>query len=98
MLKKPACPVIAIEEHYWDKELSDTYAGIGRATQRQDQVDRLLDLGEVRLREMDEAGIDMQVLSHGSPSTQELTGPEGIALTKRVNDRLAEAVARHPTR
>ncbi len=75
MLKKPACPVIAIEEHYWDKELSDTYAGIGRATQRQDQVDRLLDLGDVRIREMDEAGIDMQVLSHGSPSTQDLTGP-----------------------
>ncbi len=47
---------------------------------------------------MDEAGIDIQVLSHGSPSTQELTGPDGIALTKRVNDRLAEAIARHPTR
>ena len=98
MLKKPACPVIAIEEHYWDKELSDTYAGIGRATQRQDQVDRLLDLGDLRTREMDEAGIAIQVLSHGSPSTQELTGREAVALTRRVNDRLAEAIARHPTR
>ena len=98
MLKKPACPVIAIEEHYWDKELSDTYSGIGRATQNDEAVRRLLDLGEVRLREMDEAGIDMQVLSHGSPSAQQLTGPEGIALTKRVNDRLAEAIAKHPTR
>jgi 2,3-dihydroxybenzoate decarboxylase len=98
MLKKPACPVIAIEEHYWDEELSATYTGIGRATQAEEQVRRLRDLGELRIREMDEAGIDIQVLSHGSPSTQELTGPDGIALTKRVNDRLAEAIARHPTR
>ena len=29
---------------------------------------RLYDLGEVRLREMDEAGIDVQILSHG-PAT-----------------------------
>ena len=50
MLKKPACPVIAIEEHYWDKELSDTYSGIGRATQNDEAVRRLLDLGEVRLQ------------------------------------------------
>ncbi len=98
MLKKPACPVIAIEEHYWDKELSDTYQGIGRATQAEEQTRRMLDLGELRIREMDEAGIDMQVLSHGSPSTQLLTGPEGIALTRRVNDRLAEAIAKYPTR
>lgn len=98
MRKKPAGPVIAIEEHYWDRELSDTYAGIGRVAQRQEQLDRLFDLGELRLREMDEAGVDMQVLSHGAPSTQELSGPEAIALTRRVNDRLAEAVARHPTR
>ncbi len=98
MLKKPACPVIAIEEHYWDSELSDTYTGIGRATVADEQTRRMLDLGELRIREMDEAGIDMQVLSHGSPSAQLLTGPEGVALTKRVNDRLAEAIARHPTR
>lgn len=98
MLKKPACPVIAIEEHYWDEELSATYAGIGRATHNPEQEKRLRDLGDIRIREMDEAGIDMQVISHGSPSAQQLTGPEGIALTKRVNDRLAEAIARHPTR
>ena len=89
MRKKPACSVIAIEEHYWDEELSATYTGIGRATQAEEQVRRLRDLGELRIREMDEGGIDIQVLSHGSPSTQELTGPDGIALTKRVSSRLA---------
>src|SRR5437763_1441440 len=28
MLHKPKCPVIAIEEHYWDRELVATYAGV----------------------------------------------------------------------
>jgi predicted TIM-barrel fold metal-dependent hydrolase len=98
MLKKPSCPVIAIEEHYWDEELSATYQGLGRATHDAEQVRRLKDLGELRIREMDEAGIDMQVISHGSPSTQELKGAEAVELTRRVNDRLAEAIARYPTR
>ena len=33
-------------------------------------------LGELRIREMDEAGIDLQLLSHGAPSGQKL--PEDI--------------------
>jgi hypothetical protein len=37
---------------------------------------RLDDLGEVRIKEMDEAGIDMQVLSHGAPSAQKLSGSD----------------------
>jgi len=98
MRKMPDCPIIAIEEHYWDEELSATFGGIGRATQANEQTRRMLDLGDLRIREMDEAGIDIQVLSHGSPSAQLLSGAEGVALTKRVNDRLAEAIARHPTR
>ena len=28
MFKKPNCPVIAVEEHYWDAELSKTYVGL----------------------------------------------------------------------
>ena len=27
MMKKPNCPIIAIEEHYWDRELARTYTG-----------------------------------------------------------------------
>ena len=39
---------------------------------------RLNDLGELRIKEMDEAGIDMQVLSHGAPSAQKI--PTDIAV------------------
>ena len=27
MMKKPNCPIIAIEEHYWDPELTKHYTG-----------------------------------------------------------------------
>ena len=69
MFKKPNCPVIAIEEHYWDDELEKTFTG-GEAGRPGEQYNRLKDLGALRLKEMDEAAIDIQVLSHGAPSTQ----------------------------
>jgi predicted TIM-barrel fold metal-dependent hydrolase len=97
MFKKPDCQVIAVEEHYWDAELAKTFVGVesGRAG---DIHNRLHDLGELRIKEMDEAGIDIQVLSHGAPSAQKLPADTGPELIRRVNDRLAQACAAHPTR
>ncbi len=97
MFRKPNCPVIAIEEHYWDEELAKTYAG-SEAGRPGEQSKRLHDLGAMRLKEMDEAGIDMQVLSHGAPSTQKLPAETAAALTRRVNDRLHAVVAANPAR
>jgi predicted TIM-barrel fold metal-dependent hydrolase len=97
MFTKPHCPVIAIEEHYWDEELSKTYTG-SEAGRPGEQHKRLHDFAGIRIAEMDEAGIDVQVISHGAPSTQKLPAESAAALTRRVNDRLHRAIAAHPRR
>src|SRR5713101_150411 len=97
MMQRPNCQVIALEEHYWDKELAAQFVG-GEGVRDAEMLKRLYDLGELRLREMDEAGIDMQILSHGAPSAQKLSGADAVELTRRVNDRLHAAVSANPKR
>ena len=96
MFSKPHCPVIAIEEHYWDEELEKTYVG-GESGRPGEQSKRLHDFTGIRIKEMDDVGIDVQVLSHGAPSTQKLPADAAAALTQRVNDRLHAAVKANPT-
>jgi 2,3-dihydroxybenzoate decarboxylase len=97
MFAKPHCPVIAIEEHYWDPELAGTYVGT-ESGRPGEQHKRLHDFAGIRIKEMDEAGIDIQVLSHGAPSAQKLPAETAAALTRRVNDRLHVAIAGHADR
>jgi 2,3-dihydroxybenzoate decarboxylase len=88
--------VIALEEHYHDPELAATFdRPEGRTPELRLRLD---DLGELRLKEMDEAGIDVQVISHGAPSTQRLDPESAVLLARNVNDRLARAIAAHPDR
>jgi len=95
--KKPNCPIIAIEEHYWDPELAKHFLGI-EAARGNETDERLYDLGALRLKEMDEAGVDMQVLSHGAPAAQKLPLDIAAELTAHVNDRLAKVCAANPKR
>jgi predicted TIM-barrel fold metal-dependent hydrolase len=97
MLQKPKCAVIALEEHYSDPELAAHFTGAD-AVQAPRVVERLNDLGELRLKEMDAAGIDIQVLSHSAPSAQKLDRDASIALVPKVNDRLAAIVQAKPDR
>jgi predicted TIM-barrel fold metal-dependent hydrolase len=95
MLQKPKCPVIALEEHYWDQEL----AAYAQEVERNPKItDRLFDLGALRLKEMDEAGVDVQVLSHGAPSMQNVKADVAVELGRRVNDRLAAYCKQAPDR
>lgn len=52
-----------------------------------------------RIEDMDEDGIDVQVISLTAPGVQSVADPgEAVAAARRSNDLLAEMVAKHPTR
>ncbi len=54
--------------------------------------------GAERLQTMDEGRIDLQVLSHTSPGTQQLTPDLAVKLARDANDSLARTIAAHPDR
>lgn len=59
---------------------------------------QLMDLEYERLRLMDEAGVDMHLLSLVSPGVQMLPSQEAIEIAALANDRLADRIRCHPTR
>jgi 5-carboxyvanillate decarboxylase len=61
-------------------------------------VERLQDLGERRLADMDATGIDRQIISLTSPGTQAFDRDRAVAMATLANDQLAEACRRHPDR
>lgn len=60
--------------------------------------ERLLDMGEQRLQEMDEAGVDIQVLSLCIPGCDHFEASEGLAMARETNDELADVVRKYPDR
>ena len=96
MTTRTGSQVIAIEEHYLD---ADVDAKINKGAGTGVRIhERLVDLGELRIREMDEAGIDIQVLSHCPPGAQAFDREEAQERTRGVNDRLHAFVQSRPDR
>ena len=91
--------LIALEEHFLDAKVAAMLDDVDRALLSPARVPGLDELGDARIRAMDEAGIAMQVLSHTKPGVQEIADLEhATSLAMASNDGLAEAVAAHPTR
>jgi predicted TIM-barrel fold metal-dependent hydrolase len=88
--------IIAIEEHFWTPELVALRRNVEKVNPK--AVERLGEIGPLRLAEMDAAGIDLQVLSEAEPGAQNLAPAEAVPLARLSNDRLFEAVKRYPER
>jgi predicted TIM-barrel fold metal-dependent hydrolase len=70
-----------------------------RPGSNQDRFHRgLLNLDAERLADMDDAGVDMQILSVTIPGVQMFEPARASALATATNDHLAAAIARHPKR
>ncbi len=87
---------IALEEHY-------ATAGFLRGpgswlASRAGVIDPISDLGDGRIAAMDEAGVDLAVLSLAAPGVEQLDGPKAVGMARECNDELAAAVGRYPDR
>src|SRR5471030_399748 len=85
--------VITIEEHFTSPKLRVLRGEKDTPVQR-----KLDDLGELRIRDMDAAGIDLQIISENNPATQNLDAETAVKLARESNDVLHEAVCAHPDR
>lgn len=92
---------IALEEHFVTADMLDTLPGsVGWDPEEWRVLQaRLTESEEVRLGEMDAAGVEISVLSQGAPGIQDLyDARHAVERAKRSNDALAEVVASHPDR
>jgi 2,3-dihydroxybenzoate decarboxylase len=93
---------VALEEHFMKEgfqSYSKSFLKHIDTTVQADLATRLADFDEIRLTEMDRAGIDMVVLSQSGPGVQaEESTPLAISRAKENNDFLAAQIERHPTR
>jgi len=88
--------LIALEEHLLPADLVERVWPTPMAPEA--LTAKLADVDGQRLRVMDEAGIDMQVLSVVAPGSQQVPTETATGLSRALNDRCAEAVAAHPDR
>ncbi|CAM3333597.1 amidohydrolase [Mycobacterium intermedium] len=87
---------IALEEHYATTQF---LSGPGDwLHERPGLAEQLAELGDARIAAMDDAGVDVAVLSLAAPGVEQLDGPAAILMARACNDELAEAVRRFPDR
>jgi uncharacterized protein len=100
--------VVALEEHFTAPALTKRIdpAVVARrgfkprklAPGRANPMELAPEIGDIRLKSMDEAGIDVQVLSATGAGPDLVPGADGAALAREINDHLAAACAKHPKR
>lgn len=90
---------IALEEHFAIPETLTDSAGFVPANYWPELKGRLLDIQDKRLRQMDEQGIEMMILSLNAPAVQAIPDArKANEIAVRANDYLAEEVAKRPGR
>ncbi len=95
---KPASRVIALEEAFLHPKLWEHYSPADKE-KFAPLKEALSDVGEARIRRMDAAGIDLQVLSHVQPGVQAIQDPDlAIRISREVNDWLGDVIRAYPAR
>lgn len=70
----------------------------GAASRNTGVFERMSDLGQRRIKDMDDSGIDRQIIALTAPGVQILKRDAALAMATLANDKLADAVRAHPDR
>jgi uncharacterized protein len=91
---------ITLEEHFVTETFLRATGAYGKSAPPQlaELQPKLLDLGAGRVADMDEAAIDLQVLSLAAIGFDALDAVTAASVARDVNDELADAVRLYPTR
>jgi len=98
--------IVALEEHFATAEVMQGWKSVDpswsdlvlKPSAEREGARRLLDFGAERLDAMNEAGIDVAVLSLTTPGVQNLDAEVAVDLARSSNDHLAAAVHTTPER
>lgn len=90
--------VVALEEHVMVESAYKKHFGTDQVWLSPEMQSRLTDTGQGRLKDMDDSGITVQVLSATIPGAEMLDGQLGIDFAREVNDSLKESVRNRPGR
>jgi predicted TIM-barrel fold metal-dependent hydrolase len=96
--------IVALEEHVALPVVLDAWARAGMPQIPQlgygDEpvAQRLRDVGDRRLADMADQGVDVQVLSLATPGVQNLPAADAVAVAREANDGLAAIVNGNPER
>lgn len=92
-------PTITLEEHFLSKQVEEFYTAKSRPDPYDEAIllrrvkSNLVEVGEVRIKSMDEDGVSLQVLSHAANSLA-----LDLSTCRRVNDEVAQYVKDRPGR
>jgi predicted TIM-barrel fold metal-dependent hydrolase len=100
--------IVAVEEHFTCQDLlsridcatlvRNGWPAPGTTMFQAINPPALADTGEDRMAAMKTAGICMQVLSVPGPGAEIVSGPDGIAIAREFNDRMARLISAEPER
>jgi uncharacterized protein len=100
--------IVAVEEHFTCQDLLNRidsatllrngWPAPGTPMFQAINPPALADTGQERIAAMDTAGIHMQVLSVPGPGAEIVSGPDGVAIAREFNDRMARLISAEPER
>lgn len=97
--------IVALEEHIVMPELLAAWSrlpGMQQTPERgfgdEPMTQKLREVADGRLADMDDQGVDVQVLSLNTPGVQNLSAADSLAVARQANDALAEIIIGNPER